>query len=193
MEFVDNKNKFACFCGAENCSGLIGEKPKEEKKVAEKVTKKKPKRKSVKLPQMKKSRGIDDTVDPLAVMIEKLPEKLGLTVSSSSAVACSSSLEEASSTIASSLSAEACSSSVVVTLSAGSQELNESNDIEMSTVETPAETAMPEFLDIIDTAEANVSNQTEAMSEGEEDSSSIDPFYEMLADTTEPAVANDAE
>lgn len=30
MEFVDNK-KTACFCGARKCSGLIGEKPKDEK------------------------------------------------------------------------------------------------------------------------------------------------------------------
>lgn len=79
MVFVDNK-KTACFCGAPNCSGLIGEKPKEEKKFLDKSAgvKKKLKRKSLKivLPQSKKRRTLDDTIDPIDILLKKMPEKL---------------------------------------------------------------------------------------------------------------------
>lgn len=74
MEFVGNK-KTACFCDSGNCSGLIGEKPKDpEKKMAQ--IKKKPKQKPSTLkivqPEAKKRR----TLDPFESLLEQMPNKV---------------------------------------------------------------------------------------------------------------------
>lgn len=71
MEFVGNK-KIPCFCGSSNCSGKIGEKPKETDK--KKAIKKKPKRKSStggKGEATKKPKG----VDPIVAMLNKMGRK----------------------------------------------------------------------------------------------------------------------
>lgn len=69
MEFVGNK-KIACFCGSANCSGKIGEKPKDTEK--KKVVKKKPKRSTGgKGDATKKPKG----VDPIVAMLNKMGRK----------------------------------------------------------------------------------------------------------------------
>lgn len=69
MEFVGNK-KIACFCGSSNCSGKIGEKPKDTEK--KKVIKKKPKRSTGgKGDATKKPKG----VDPIVAMLNKMGRK----------------------------------------------------------------------------------------------------------------------
>lgn len=76
MEFVDNK-KTACFCGSAKCSGLIGEKPKEPRKIL--VPKRRIKRKAaVKIlpPMSKKQRVHEDTKDPLEEMLQGMPAKV---------------------------------------------------------------------------------------------------------------------
>lgn len=77
MEFVGNK-KTACFCGAPNCSGLIGEKPKEPEKLVT-IKKKKTKRR---LPSIKinlSHQSVDKSIvsedltrDPFIAMLEKI-------------------------------------------------------------------------------------------------------------------------
>lgn len=81
MEFVGNK-KTACFCGMPACSGLIGEKPKEEKRPQQPLKKKAKKRSSksvMKLnlqPPPKKRRGtFEDIKDPIEKMLEQMPDK----------------------------------------------------------------------------------------------------------------------
>lgn len=71
MVFVGNK-KIACFCGSSNCSGQIGDKPKETDK--KKAIKKKPNRKSStggKGEATKKPKG----VDPIVAMLNKMGRK----------------------------------------------------------------------------------------------------------------------
>lgn len=80
MEFVGNK-KTPCFCGTPNCSGLIGEKPKEEKRPS--LAKKKIKsKKRPTVPQLnlqpstkKRRRTLEDVKDPIEKMLEQMPLK----------------------------------------------------------------------------------------------------------------------
>jgi hypothetical protein len=80
MEFVGNK-KTACFCGTAKCSGLIGEKPKEEKRPQQPSKKKTKKRSSVmKLtlqpPAKKQRRTLEEMKDPIQKMLELMPERI---------------------------------------------------------------------------------------------------------------------
>ena len=84
MEFVGNK-KTACFCGTKNCSGLIGEKPKEEKRTQQAGNSKKKTKKRVSLPSVmklslqppakKRRRTLEGLKDPMEKMLEEMPEK----------------------------------------------------------------------------------------------------------------------
>jgi hypothetical protein len=73
MEFVGNK-KTACFCGASNCSGLIGEKPKEiEKKLAPAQKKKSSKKRTVKRANRQQPVKRIAREDPFVAMLENMP------------------------------------------------------------------------------------------------------------------------
>ena len=81
MEFVGNK-KTACFCGTKNCSGLIGEKPKEEKRAQQPGNSKKKTKKRVSVmklslqqPAKKRRRTVEGMKDPMEKMLEEMPEK----------------------------------------------------------------------------------------------------------------------
>lgn len=81
MEFVGNK-KTACFCGTPKCSGLIGEKPKEEKRSQPLLKKKAKKRNSqpsiMKIslqPPQKKRRASLETRDPMDSMLNKMVDE----------------------------------------------------------------------------------------------------------------------
>lgn len=84
MEFVGNK-KTACFCGTKNCSGLIGEKPKEEKRAQQPGNSKKKTKKrvlqpsvmklSLQQPAKKRRRTLSFMKDPMEKMLEEMPEK----------------------------------------------------------------------------------------------------------------------
>lgn len=98
MEFVGDK-KIACFCGAPKCSGMIGEKLKEVKEEKKPATKRKWKIKPLATkvakpepesgpeseseaelqPQPKKQRQIEETTDPIAVVIERV-QQYGCTI-----------------------------------------------------------------------------------------------------------------
>lgn len=82
MEFVGNK-KTACFCGTPNCSGLIGEKPKDEKRQQQLQKKKGKKRRpqssimkiTLQQPAKKRRRTFEGVKDPIQIMLEQMPEK----------------------------------------------------------------------------------------------------------------------
>jgi hypothetical protein len=83
MEFVGNK-KTACFCGTPKCSGLIGEKPKDEKRQQQLLKKKAKKRSTqpsimkitLQPPAKKRRRTVEEAKDPIQTMLEKMPETM---------------------------------------------------------------------------------------------------------------------
>jgi hypothetical protein len=83
MEFVGNK-KTACFCGTPKCSGLIGEKPKDEKRQQQLLKKKGKKRSTqpsimkitLQPPAKKRRRTVEEAKDPIQIMLEKMPDAM---------------------------------------------------------------------------------------------------------------------